>query len=154
MDLKTIIEQRQTDYELYRQLPAYPRLIFTGEPFNKQHRSVNGVAPASRTEALVGTPCAPGKAVAPVLVVDSPIDADAARGKILVTKTTDPGWVFLLAVAKGVIAEQGSLLSHTAIVSREMGLPSVVGVAGATDRLKTGDKIELDGYTGRIKVLP
>ncbi len=63
---------------------------------------------------------------------------------------TDPGWVFLLAGASGIIAEKGSLLSHTAIISRELGKPAVVDVNNATKILKTGDFVKIDGDAGRI----
>ena len=66
---------------------------------------------------------------------------------------TDPGWVFLLANAKGVISEKGSILSHTAIISREINIPSIVGVEKATEIIKTGDYIEMDAYKGTIKIL-
>ena len=66
---------------------------------------------------------------------------------------TDPGWVFLLASAKGVISEKGSLLSHTAIISRELNIPSVVGVEKLTDTIKTGDMIRMDGGTGKIEII-
>ena len=66
---------------------------------------------------------------------------------------TDPGWVFLLATAKGVISEKGSLLSHTAIISRELKKPSIVGVEKLTDTVRTGDLIRMDGGTGKIEIL-
>ena len=73
------------------------------------------------------------------------------RGKILVTKQTDPGWVYLLANSAGVVSEKGSLLSHTAIISRELKVPSVVGVPHLMESLKTGDKVELDADSGTIR---
>ena len=66
---------------------------------------------------------------------------------------TDPGWVFLLATAKGIISEKGSLLSHTAIISRELKIPSIVGVDNVMKILKTGDVIKMNATSGRIKVL-
>lgn len=69
-------------------------------------------------------------------------------------RMTDPGWVFLLASAKGIITEKGSLLSHTAIIARELRIPSIVAVENATELLKNGDIIEMDGSTGDIHILP
>jgi pyruvate,water dikinase len=74
------------------------------------------------------------------------------KDRILVTKTTDPGWVFLITLAKGIITEKGSLLSHTAIISRELGIPSIVGVKNITRILKTGDVVKMNGNTGEIKI--
>ncbi len=71
----------------------------------------------------------------------------------MVARTTDPGWVFLLANAKGIITEKGSLLSHTAIIARELKIPSIVAVENATELLKTGDIVEMDGNTGEIRVI-
>ena len=80
-------------------------------------------------------------------------DAVDVAGKILVTKMTDPGWVFLLASAGGLISEKGSLLSHTAIISREIGIPSIVGVDDLLDTVRTGDILRMDGNTGRIEIV-
>ena len=66
---------------------------------------------------------------------------------------TDPGWVFFIARANGIIAEKGSLLSHTAIVARELGTPAVVGIPGITECLKEGDLVRLDADTGTITLL-
>ena len=66
---------------------------------------------------------------------------------------TDPGWVFLLVEAKGIITEKGSLLSHTAIISRELNIPSVVGVKNVCNILKTGDRVRLNGNTGEVEVI-
>lgn len=66
---------------------------------------------------------------------------------------TDPGWVFFLATAKGIISEKGSLLSHTAIISRELKIPSIVGVTNILDIIKTGDIIKMDGSKGTIEII-
>ena len=66
---------------------------------------------------------------------------------------TDPGWVFLIKNAVGIIAEQGSLLSHTAIISRELHKPAVVNVSNVMHILKTGDKVRINGTTGVIEKL-
>ena len=63
---------------------------------------------------------------------------------------TDPGWVFLMVSAAGLVVEKGSLLSHTAIIGRELGVPTVVGVEGATDLIRNGQLIQVNGQTGEI----
>lgn len=73
--------------------------------------------------------------------------------EILVTKHTDPGWTALIALSKGLIIEHGGVLSHASIVARELGIPAVIGVRGATDLYKDGQKVEIDGSTGKIKVI-
>lgn len=152
-DMKNIVEKRKREYELYRCLPAYQRLIFSGREFNKKHKSVNAHNFYVDKKALRGTPCSDGVVEGEALVITDVTEVKDYQNKILVTKMTDPGWVFLLVKAKGVISEKGSLLSHTAIISRELKVPSVVGVEGALSSIRTGDVVRLNGDTGEIEKL-
>ncbi len=102
---------------------------------------------------LKGIPCCAGIIKAKVSVLTHPSEAEGLDGDILVTSSTDPGWVSLFPTASGILVERGSLLSHSAIVSREMGIPCVVGISGLLQRLKTGDWVEMDGSTGNIKII-
>ncbi|QQS18412.1 phosphoenolpyruvate synthase [Candidatus Saccharibacteria bacterium] len=146
------IQQRKNDYAAYSGLPAYSRLVFAQDVFDKQPQHVTAHYDQLSSN-LSGIGSSAGRAEAEVVVVYSPKDAVNTTGKIVVTRTTDPGWVFLLTTVKGVIAEKGSLLSHTAIISRELGVPSVVGVRGATQKLKTGDRVRIDGTKGTVEVI-
>lgn len=74
-------------------------------------------------------------------------------GKILLAERTDPGWTPLFTMVKGVIVEKGSMLSHSAIIAREMGIPSVIGIPQITQKLKTGDFVRLDGDHGTIEII-
>ena len=67
---------------------------------------------------------------------------------------TDPGWILVFPSARAVLVERGSLLSHAAIVARELGIPAVVSLPGLTRWLKDGDLVELDGTTGIVRRLP
>jgi len=87
----------------------------------------------------------------PVRVVTDPRNAVVKPGEILVAERTDPGWIMLFASAAGLLVERGSLLSHAAIVSREMGIPSIVAIAGITQQLKDGEWVEMNGSTGVVK---
>lgn len=148
------IEVKKERWRLYEKLPAYSRLIFEKEEFDKVHRSVNAESFfRSENNRLYGTPCAAGIAEGEALVVTDVNRPGDVRGKILITKMTDPGWVFLLMLAKGVVSERGSLLSHTAIISRELKLPSVVGVKGITEKIRNGDRIRMNGSTGELEVM-
>ena len=100
-----------------------------------------------------GTACSPGIAEGEVLLIDNPSPLLDTKGKILVTKMTDPGWVFLIAPAKAIVSEKGSLLSHTAILARELKKPAVTGVEHITEYLRTGDRIRVDGDTGVVTIL-
>jgi pyruvate,water dikinase len=69
-------------------------------------------------------------------------------GEILVTEMTDPDWEPIMKIAKGIITEKGGRTCHAAIVSRELGIPAIVGVSGALEKLKTGDEITIDNSQG------
>jgi phosphoenolpyruvate synthase/pyruvate phosphate dikinase len=104
-------------------------------------------------EQRTGTGCYPGLVRGRVRVVRDPRDAGLRPGEILVAERTDPGWVMLFPAASGLLVERGSLLSHSAIVARELGIPAVVSVAGLTQWLETGDTVEMDGRAGTIRRL-
>ena len=63
---------------------------------------------------------------------------------------TDPGWAPLFPAAAGLIVERGSALSHSAVIAREVGLPTVVGVPGVVAALRSGDRVRLDGAAGTV----
>ena len=148
-----VIIKRKEDYKLYECLPAFTRIIFTEKEFNKHHTNVNMNRFYSNMDELRGIPCSNGKVRGKALVITEIKDVKDVKDKILITKMTDPGWVFLLATAKGIISEKGSLLSHTAIISRELKIPSIVGVNNLLNTIKSGDIIEMDGNTGIINII-
>ena len=103
---------------------------------------------------LLGTPCCPGVIEGEVLVAHDIKDTEKLDGQILVTSRTDPGWVPLYPSSSGLLIERGSLLSHSAVVARELGLPTIVGVdGGLMERLKTGMKVRIDAGKGEIRIL-
>jgi phosphohistidine swiveling domain-containing protein len=104
-------------------------------------------------EQLLGTGACPGIIRGPVRVVTDPRNATLQEGEILVAQQTDPGWVVLFPAASGLLVERGSLLSHSAIVARELQLPCIVSIRNITTILKTGDTVEMNGSTGEIKIL-
>ena len=152
-DARKVIGERKASYELFSQLPAYGRLVFEKQEFDKRHERVNAYQRRHEAGTLQGVPCSAGEVTAPALVIQRVEDAKDVSDKILVTRMTDPGWVFLLTTAKGVISEKGSLLSHTAIISRELGVPSIVGVENLLETVKTGDLLHVDGNTGKIEII-
>jgi pyruvate,water dikinase len=80
-------------------------------------------------------------------------DADVEEGDILVTVFTDPSWSALFVSVKGVVMEVGGVMTHGAVIAREYGLPAVVGVEGATERIQDGQLIRLNGSEGYVEVL-
>ncbi|HEY4221648.1 MAG TPA: PEP-utilizing enzyme, partial [Myxococcota bacterium] len=107
---------------------------------------------ASADGTMRGTGCCPGQVRAPAKVIRDPRGDLSMNGNILVAERTDPGWTPLFPSASGVLVERGSLLSHSAIVARELGIPCVVGVAGLLATVHTGDDVEMDGGAGTIRV--
>lgn len=151
-DFRNTVQERKLIYAYYQELPSYTRLVFKGKVREKPIGAHVDMIQAAAQGKLSGTPCAGGTVYGEVLVVHDIANAGDARGRIIVAESTDPGWVFLIARAKGIIVERGSLLSHTAIVTRELKKPCVVGVPNATKQLHSGDWIRLDGDTGHISL--
>jgi pyruvate,water dikinase len=79
--------------------------------------------------------------------------SEIGRNTILVVPYTDSGWAPLLAQAGGLIAEVGGQLSHGAIVAREYGIPAVMNIYQATQRLKDGQQVRIDGEKGLVELL-
>ena len=109
-------------------------------------------APAPGAE-LRGTGCCPGIVRERVRIVRDPREAHGVTGTILVAERTDPGWTLLFPAVRGLLVQRGSLLSHSAIVAREMGIPCVVGIPGLLDTLTDGERVEMDGTTGVVRRL-
>lgn len=152
-NLKTLIALRKREFAGYseNEVPS-ERFATYGAVYH-----ANDFFSLERVESfegdLKGIGCCPGRVRAKVQVIHDPASVSSLNGDILVTSSTDPGWVTLFPSASAIIVERGSLLSHSAIVSREMGIPCIVGVTGLLKTLKTGDEIEMDGSTGEIKLL-
>jgi pyruvate,water dikinase len=106
------------------------------------------------TGGLVGWGASPGVHRGRTRTIRQVADgADLAPGEVLVAVATDPSWTPLFAVAGAIVVERGGPLSHAAIVAREFGLPAVLNVRGAVDRLPDGTEVEVDGTSGTVRVL-
>jgi phosphohistidine swiveling domain-containing protein len=152
-DLRGLIAFRKNEFEKYKLLDPPAERFATYGPVYHANDFFNTGKVENLEGDLHGTGCSPGIVRAKVRVVRDPHETHAMEGDILVTTSTDPGWVTLFASASGIIVERGSLLSHSAIVSREMGKPCIVGVTGLLKTLKTGDMIEMNGSSGTIRIL-
>ena len=102
---------------------------------------------------MAGIGCSSGIARGTARVVSDPSTSVDGKHTILVAPSTDPGWVFLMTTASALVVEKGSALSHTAIIGRELGIPTVVGVKGATERIPEGSWVQVDGGSGEVEVL-
>src|SRR4029079_9932496 len=107
----------------------------------QSHRQQNPTA-AVAGDALQGLGCSPGLVRGAVRLVRDPRNVQLDRKTILVAEHTDPGWIMIFPSAMGVLVERGSLLSHAAIVARELGIPAVVSIPGLMRWLNDGDWVE------------
>ena len=153
VNLKSLINIRKEEFGEYKNMPLPSERIetygtvYAGNDFNPipENVKLNG--------DVKGIGCCPGRIRGKVRVVNNPNECNSLNGDILVTSSTDPGWVTLFPTASAILVERGSMLSHSAIVSRELGIPCIVGVTGLLKILKTGDEVEMDGATGELKLL-
>lgn len=149
-DLNGLVRVRKEEFARYRALPAPPdRFETRGLPASA--RVAVSVVAQPGGETLQGLGCSPGLVRGRVRVVTDPRAAILQAGEILVSDHTDPGWILLFSAASGLLVEHGSLLSHAAIVSREMGLPCVVSLPRLTHWLNDGEWVEFDGSTGLVR---
>jgi pyruvate,water dikinase len=162
-DLKGLIAVRRAEFARYRaEEPPSDRFETRGVVSvaveHLRRAPVTQVAPSdepetSDSERRTGIGCCPGVVRGPVRVVRDPKRAELRPGEILVAERTDPGWILLFAAAAGVLVERGSLLSHSAIVARELGIPTIVSIPSVTTWLRDGDVVELDGSSGVVRKL-
>ncbi|HEY2302065.1 MAG TPA: PEP-utilizing enzyme, partial [Acidimicrobiales bacterium] len=105
-------------------------------------------------EPIVGLGVSPGIVEGTAHVMSDPTDPSAFEpGDILVCHTTDPSWASIFLMAGAVVIDIGGMLSHGAIVARELGIPCVINTGSGTQRLRTGDRIRIDGTAGSVTVL-
>lgn len=154
-NMKALVHLRKAEYANFTE-ETDPRIMTRGAVYwnNAFIKEVEVQAADANGEwDLKGLPCCPGILEGTVKVIMNPSDNLELNGEILVTARTDPGWVPLYPAISGLLVERGSLLSHSAIVAREMGIPAVVSIPGLTKTLKTGMKVRIDGKAGTIKII-
>jgi pyruvate,water dikinase len=154
VDLRGLVKLRRAEFDAFEQMPPPDDrfetfgMVHQGNQFRSQHE-IDQVTDGD----LKGIGCCPGLVRGPVRVIRDPRNAVLQAGEILVAERTDPGWIMLFPAASGILVERGSLLSHSAIVAREMGIPAIVSVAGITRALSDGEWVEFDGASGHIRRL-
>lgn len=147
-DLRRLVALRRAEYEGFA-LQRPPDRFVTRD--GEIEPAVEEAETGFDGSVLRGTGCSAGRTEGRAWVVTDPAEADGDGDRILVAHSTDPGWVFLMVNSRGLVVEKGSVLSHTAIIGRELGIPTVVGVKDATRRIQDGDRIRIDGTTGVIQ---
>jgi rifampicin phosphotransferase len=155
-DLPALIAVRKAEHARCAALADPPQRILLRGAVGDRGARVQS-APKTPASAVVhprerrGTPCGSGRATGSVRVIRDPIADQLQPGEVLVARHTDPGWVQHFVNAAAVVVERGSVLSHSAIVSRELGIPCVVALADACTWLSSGDLVEVDGSTGVVR---
>lgn len=146
--LQGTVQQRRQTYQAELRRRHVPRVLLSdgSEPEVQPGTQADG-------HGLSGTPASAGTVTGIARVIHDPVGAHLEPGEILVAPSTDPGWTPLFLTAGGLVMEMGGANSHGAVVAREYGIPAVAGVADATSRIATGQRITVDGASGSIAVL-
>jgi phosphohistidine swiveling domain-containing protein len=146
IDMRSIVRERRTAYAHELKRRHVPRVLLSDgtEP------GTSTVVSETDDGTLKGTPASAGVVTGKARVILDPASAHLEPGEILIAPSTDPGWTPLFLTAGGLVMEMGGSISHGAVVAREYGIPAVVGVIGATERIITGQQITVDGSNGIV----
>ena len=147
------VDEWQLNVELYKRiLWGYPEIFWATK--DKYEAEEAGTVVESSSQVLEAIPGSAGVVEGPARVVSSPAEFDDIQpGEIMVCRMTNPGWIIAFSKIAGLVTDTGGALSHPAVVSREFGIPCVVGTITATSDIKTGDKIRVDGDNGTVTIL-
>jgi len=153
-DLRALVSLRRKEFDAYRREEAPADRFETvgvacrGTPFRR------GPAVATAGGSLLqGTGCSPGEVEGTVIALRTPPSDLRLSGQILAAERTDPGWVVFFPCISGLLVERGSLLSHSCIVARELGIPTIVKIPGLLDRISSGRRVKMNGSDGTIRIL-
>ena len=148
LDLRDICEERTRFHKvLEAQVKHFPGVI------DSRGRILRAPPREEQPGELSGIGLSPGVAIGPVKVLNDPHEKSVDKGDVLVAYTTDPGWTPLFANAAAVVLELGGVLQHGAVVAREYGKPCVAGIDRVMTKLHDGQRVEVDGTAGVIRVL-
>jgi pyruvate,water dikinase len=156
-DLRGLAALRKKEFDEYRrdeESAPDDRFETFGMAYNRNMFKDWRSSPVATEEGVLrGTGCCPGEVTGPVKVIRNPQDDMRLSGEILVAGRTDPGWVPLYPSVSGILIERGSILSHSAIVAREMGIPTVVGIPGLLGAFESGQWVQMDGSAGTVRAV-
>ena len=145
---RELIGEREEAFRSYAALTPPRVLTSDGECLTGMHRRAD-LPPG----ALVGLPVSAGTVEGRARVILDLAEADLEPGDILVTPYTDPSWTPAFVAIKGLVTEVGGVMTHGAVIAREYGLPAVVGVDHATQRIRDGQRIRVHGTQGYVEIL-
>ncbi|MFC4374532.1 rifamycin-inactivating phosphotransferase [Nocardia halotolerans] len=143
-----LIDERKDAFRAYQSLTAPRVLTSDGEALTGAYRRED-----LPTGALPGMAVSTGTVEGRARVISDIAQADLEAGDILVTAYTDPSWTPLFVAIAGLVTEVGGLMTHGAVIAREYGLPAVVGVEHATELIRDGQRIRVNGTDGYVEIL-
>ena len=141
------VERTSFAKQLAAQVTEFPQVI------DSRGRILRPPPRQGKPGELVGMAASPGTVTGPVKVLRNPCDKTVEKGDVLVAYTTDPGWTPLFVNAAAVVLEIGGVLQHGAVIAREYGKPCVAGVDRVVSKLRDGQRVEVDGTAGVIRLL-
>jgi pyruvate,water dikinase len=148
MDLRSIREERTRFRKILRaRVTEFPNVI------DSRGRILRPPPRKEKAGEMSGMAVSPGVVTGRVKVLRDPYEKFINKGDVLVAYTTDPGWTPLFVNAAAVLLEVGGILQHGAVIAREYGKPCVVGIHGLMTKLYDGQKVEVDGTAGVIRLL-
>lgn len=154
-NLQALVDLRRGEYAQFAREPAPADRFYTWGPIWAHNGFLGRPTPMQETDGdgITGLPACPGLVEGLVRLITDPRTESLDEGEIMVAYRTDPGWTPLFPKASAILVERGSLLSHSAVVAREMGIPTVVGITDLMNRLQTGDRVRVDAVKGEVTVL-
>ncbi len=148
LDLREVREERTRFLKILQaQVTEFPQVI------DSRGRILHPPPREEKPGELSGMAVSPGVVTGRVKMLRDPHEKPVNKGDVLVAYTTDPGWTPLFVNAAAVVLEVGGILQHGAVVAREYGKPCVVGIDRATTKLHDGQRVEVDGTAGVIRLL-
>ncbi len=152
-DLKSIVARRKAEGAASANRADPPERIEIRGPAIAPIWADSATATKDNSTTRTATGCSAGQVQAKARIIRDPRTEKLNQGDILVARHTDPGWIAVFANASAIVVERGSLLSHSAIVARELGIPCVVGLKGAVDWIEDGEMLKVDGASGEVEKL-
>lgn len=152
-DLAGLVELRRREFAAFEQRDPGHRIATRGTVHLTPTFAAPPMAVDEGATTWHGLGCCPGVVEGEAVVVTDPSMAGETAGRIVIAVRTDPGWAPLFPTALGLVVERGSALSHSAVIAREVGLPTVVGAPGVTARIRSGDRVRVDGGAGVVTVV-
>jgi pyruvate,water dikinase len=152
-DLRALVRARRREFAAFEAIDAPNRIVTTGDVVNAVSQNPTAPKPPNPATTLRGVAASAGIAEGRVRIVTGPSGDLSLAGHVLVATRTDPGWAPLFPSAVAIVVERGSVLSHSAVLARELGLPAVVSVPDVVRTLRDGELVRVDGAAGTIERL-